>query len=221
MINSVECQHLFALESVLIKRLFCDVKYPWDILPCLGELIEGIISEGVDGYELIADGVLASKGARISPSAHVEGPAIIGDRCELRHGAYLRGSVILADGCIVGNSSEVKNSVLMEGASAPHFNYVGDSILGRRAHLGAGAICSNLRSDEKPVKIHTEGGSIETTLRKLGAILADGAEIGCGAILCPGTVVGRCTTVYPLTLARGTYPSDSIVKSTHTVVDKI
>ena len=184
-------------------------------------MIDTIIREGIDGYERLGDKILVGKNARIADSAHMEGAAIIGSGCEIRHGAYLRGSVILGDCCVIGNSSEVKNSIMMDGAQAPHFNYVGDSILGKRAHLGAGAICSNLRSDGKPVHIHAQNGDIDTSLRKLGAILGDYAEIGCNTVLCPGTVIGKRTTVYPLTLARGTYPRDSIVKDTISVVPRL
>ena len=145
---------------------------------------------------------------------------MLGHNCTIRHGAYIRGNVILTDGCTVGNSSEIKNSILLDRAQAPHFNYVGDSILGVGAHLGAGAICSNLRSDKNSVTIKTADEAIETGRRKLGAILGDGVEIGCGAVLCPGTVVGKNTTVYPLTTLRGYYPDGCIVKSTYTVIKK-
>ena len=219
--NALKCQQLFAFDSILFKDIFSYFEYPWQLLPHLGDLINTVIESGLDGYELLCGGVLVGKGARIAPSARIEGPAIIGRGCEIRHCAYLRGSVLIGDGCVVGNSSEVKNSVMMDGAQAPHFNYVGDSILGRRAHLGAGAVCSNLRSDGKRVSIRTQNGTIETGMRKLGAILADGVEIGCGAVLCPGTIIGKSTFVYPLTVTRGFYPHESIVKDTARVTAKI
>ena len=219
--NALKCQQLFAFDSILFKDIFSRFEYPWQLLPHLGDLIHTVIESGLDGYELLYGGVLVGKGARIAPSARIEAPAIIGRGCEIRHCAYLRGSVLLGDGCVVGNSSEVKNSVMMDGAQAPHFNYVGDSILGMRAHLGAGAVCSNLRSDGKRVSIRTQNGTIETGMRKLGAILADGVEIGCGAVLCPGTVISKSTFVYPLTVARGFYPHESIVKDTARVTAKI
>lgn len=219
--NSLKCQELFAFEPVFFEKLFESFEHPWDILPSLGALISSVVEVGLDGYERISDSVLIGKNVRIADDARIEGTAIIGSGCEIRHGAFLRGSVILGDGCVIGNSCEVKNSIMMDGAQAPHFNYVGDSILGKRAHLGAGAICSNLRSDGKCVSIHTEDGAINTRLRKLGAILGDYAEIGCNTVLCPGTVIGKRTTVYPLTLARGTYPRDSIVKDTISVVPRL
>lgn len=218
--NAIKCQDLFAFKSSLFVKVFNGVIYPWEILPRLKAIIKGIVEAGIDGYEMLGDGILIGRGARIASSAKIEGPTIIGAGCEVRHCAYLRGGVLLGDGCVVGNSSEVKNSVLMDGAQAPHFNYVGDSVLGEGAHLGAGAVCSNLRSDGKAVTIHAEDGAVQTGLRKLGAILGDYAEIGCGSVLCPGTVIGKSTTVYPLTVTRGVYPSDSIVKDTRTVTKK-
>ena len=193
------------------------VLYPWEVITVLNQAIENIIREGIDGYHLINEGVLAGNNVRIADTARIEGPTIISDGCELRHGAYIRGSVILGKGCVVGNSTEIKNSILMDGAQAPHFNYVGDSILGKGAHLGAGAICSNLRSDKETVAIKGADFSLDTGLRKLGAILGDGVEVGCGAVLCPGTVIGKNTTVYPLTMARGVYPANCIIKQNDVV----
>lgn len=219
--NIIKCQDLFALDGTLFESIFSHYEYPWEILRHLGDIIESLIKAGIDEYERIDEWVLIGKGVQISGTARIDGPAIIGSGTEVRHGAFIRGSALIGERCVIGNSSEVKNSIMMDGACAPHFNYVGDSILGKRAHLGAGAICSNLRSDGKAVKIKLrEQEPIDTKLRKLGAILGDGAEIGCGAILCPGTIVGKSTVVYPLTLARGAYPSDSIVKNTDTVVPK-
>ena len=218
--NSLKCQSLFTLDSILFKELFYGIAYPWEVLSTLKQQIASLVKLGVDGYTLLSEGVLIGKGVRIADTARIEAPAILGDGCEIRHGAYIRGSVILGKGCVVGNSSEIKNSVLFDGAQVPHFNYVGDSVLGKGAHLGAGAICSNLRSDKKNVVIKGDDLYIETGLRKLGAILGDGVEIGCGAVLCPGTVIGKNTSVYPLTLARGIYPGNSIVKNTNIVVSK-
>ena len=218
--NSLKCQSLFTLDSILFKELFYGIAYPWEVLSTLKQRIASLVKLGVDGYTLLSEGVLIGKGVRIADTARIEAPAILGDGCEVRHGAYIRGSVILGKGCVVGNSSEIKNSVLFDGAQVPHLNYVGDSVLGKGAHLGAGAICSNLRSDKKNIVIKGDDLYIETGLRKLGAILGDGVEIGCGAVLCPGTVIGKNTSVYPLTLARGIYPGNSIVKNTNIVVSK-
>ena len=212
MINRVKCQSLFTLTDFLFRPIFDDVIYPWEILSKLREILETLTSCGIDGYHRLCDGVLVGDNVRIAESARIEGPTIISDGCDIRHSAYIRGSVILGKGCVIGNSSEIKNSILMDGAQAPHFNYVGDSILGKGAHLGAGAICSNLRSDKRSVVIKDNKSSIETGLRKLGAILGDGVEVGCGAVLCPGTVIGKSSTVYPLTMARGVYPERSIIR---------
>ena len=190
--NIIKCQDLFTSDSALFKNIFSLYERPWEILPHLRDIIESLIKAGIDGYERIDEWVLIGKGVKISNTAHIDGPAIIGSGTEVRHGAFIRGSALIGERCVIGNSSEVKNSIMMDEACAPHFNYVGDSILGKRAHLGAGAICSNLRSDGKAVRIKLrEQEPIDTKLRKLGAILGDGAEIGCGAILCPGTIVGK------------------------------
>ena len=218
--NSINCKELFTINDFFLKELFSDNKHPWETLPNLRRLIESIIEQGIDGYSLMKPGVLIGKDVSIADSARIESPVIIADGCEVRHGAYLRGSVILGKGCVIGNSSEVKNSILMNKVQAPHYNYIGDSILGRGVHLGAGAICSNLRSDKQHVSVKDGTLCLKTGMRKLGAILGDGVEIGCGAVLCPGTVIGKNTTVYPLTVTRGVYPENSIVKDTYTVVSK-
>ena len=185
----------------------------------LKEYIEKVIERGLTGYHLISEGVLVGEDVKIYPTATIEPPAVIGSGSVVRPGAYIRGSVITGRGCVIGNSSELKNCVLLDGVQAPHYNYIGDSVLGNLAHMGAGSICSNLKSDGRAVVIHGDK-EYETGLRKLGAILADGADIGCGSVLNPGTVVGKNTSVYPLTPLRGVYPSDAIVKGTDTVVPR-
>ena len=220
MSNSAKCQFLFSFNNDIIKYIFAGYDHPWQIVPDIKSITEKLISKGLDGYTLISDGVLIGKNVTISPTSHIDAPCIIGDNTEVRHGAYIRGSVIIGNGCVIGNSSEIKNSIIMDNAQLPHYNYVGDSVLGESAHLGAGAICSNLRTDKGSVKIHHDGHVIDTGMRKLGAIIGDHVEIGCGAVLCPGTVIGKNSTVYPLTLARGSYPSDSIIKSDGTVIPR-
>ena len=219
--NSINCQELFANCSDFFKKLLHSYQYPWEIIPHISEIALRIISEGLGSYRLLTNGVLVGKDVKISPTAEISGPAIIGHGTEVRHGAYIRGSVIIGCGCVIGNSSEVKNSILMDGVEVPHYNYIGDSILGTRAHLGASAICSNLRSDRQNVTIRSGNDKIETGIRKLGAILGDGVEIGCGAVLCPGTVIGRESVVYPLTLVRGTYPEHVIIKQDNSVIKRI
>ncbi len=170
-----------------------------------------------DGYTFISDGVMVGESVKISETATIIPPAVIGSGTEIRCGAFLRGNVIIGEGCVVGNSSELKNCILLDGVQVPHYNYVGDSLLGNKAHMGASSICSNLKSDGRAVVIHGEE-DYETGLRKVGAFLGDGADVGCGCVLNPGTVVGRNTRVYPLISLRGVYPEESIVKSTDMVV---
>lgn len=215
-INTVD---LFCIEGMPVRDLFMESVYPWEIIPRIREYILKHLQVGLDGYRELYDGVLIGEGVRIHESAVIEGPAIIGAYTEIRPNAYIRGSVIVGRDCVIGNSTELKNCILLDGAQVPHYNYVGDSIIGTKAHLGAGAICSNLKSDKSNVTINC-GEKIDTGLRKLGAIVGDGAEIGCGCVLNPGTVIGKRTCVYPLTSARGVYPEDSIVKDAFTVCSR-
>ena len=211
---------LFSFENTIAHSLCEAVEYPFEIPELMPEAIARI-GRGLDKerfYQLGRD-VWIAKSARVDKSAVILGPAIIDEYAEIRTGAYIRGGVIIGRGAVVGNSSEVKNAILLEGAQIPHFNYVGDSILGNRAHLGAGAICSNLKSDKSSVVIHAKS-NIDTGLRKLGAILGDGAEIGCGCVLNPGTIVGKGCAVYPLTSLCGIYPPNSIVKSKNNIVER-
>lgn len=215
--GDIRTSALFDCRTEYLRELFSKHEYPWEMLAELKEYIEKVIERGLPGYHLISDGVLVGEDVKIYPTATIEPPAVIGSGSVVRPGAYIRGSVITGRGCVIGNSSELKNCVLLDGVQAPHYNYIGDSVLGNLAHMGAGSICSNLKSDGRAVVIHGDK-EYETGLRKLGAILADGADIGCGSVLNPGTVVGKNTSVYPLTPLRGVYPSDAIVKGTDTVV---
>ncbi|MBQ6998642.1 MAG: UDP-N-acetylglucosamine pyrophosphorylase [Clostridia bacterium] len=190
------------------------------MLPKIKEYINKLIEKGIDGFTEIADGVLVGKDVTIHPSATIIQPAIIGHGCEIRPGAYLRGAVVTGEGCVIGNSSELKNCILLDKVQVPHYNYVGDSVLGNKSHMGAGSICSNLKSDGKAVVIHGDE-DLQTGLRKIGGIMADGADVGCGCVLNPGTVIGKNTNVYPLTSLRGVYPADCIVKSTDNVLKRI
>ena len=187
------------------------------MLPEIKELAKKLVSEGIEGFTEIKAGVLVGRSVKIHESAVIEPPAVIGHGCEVRVGAYIRGNVITGENCVIGNSSELKNCILLSRVQVPHYNYVGDSVLGNRAHMGAGAICSNLKSDKGNVVVKSDE-IYETGLRKFGA----GADIGCGSVLNPGTVIGRESSVYPLTSVRGVIPCGCIVKSSHeTVVRKI
>ena len=214
MSDLIKTKDLFDCTLPFLKELFEESQYPWDILSKIGELIKRLIAEGLDGYRLYSEGVLCADGVRIHPQSQISAPCIIGAGCEIRPGAFIRGNVIMGDGCVIGNSTELKNCILLCGVQVPHYNYVGDSILGNGAHMGAGSICSNLKSDKKAVVIRGES-EYETHLRKVGAFLGDGADVGCGCVLNPGTVIGKGSRVYPLLSLRGVYPEKVIVKTTN------
>ena len=220
MSNSIKTGDLFDVKTPYLVDLFKKAEYPWEILPKIKDYIKELISGGLEGFTEISDGVFVGDGVEISPTATIEPPAIIGKGTTLRPGAYLRGNVICGEGCVIGNSTELKNCVLLDHAQVPHYNYVGDSVLGNYAHMGAGSICSNLKSDGKAVVIHGDK-DYETGLRKVGGILADHADIGCGCVLNPGTVIGKNTSVYPLNSLRGVYPEGSIVKDKGNIVKRI
>lgn len=213
----VKTKELFTCNTPYLCALFEAHEYPWEMLPTLKAYIRDLIQKGIPGYKQIAENVLVGENVKIYSTATIEGPTIIGSGTEVRPGAFIRGSVITGENCVIGNSTEIKNSVLLDKVQVPHYNYVGDSVLGNHAHMGAGAICSNLKSDGKPVVIRGEE-TYETGIRKIGGILADDADVGCGCVLNPGTIVGKNTSVYPLTSLRGVYPSDCIVKDAKTIV---
>ena len=217
--KSVKTAELLSAQTPHIQRLLDGTEYAWDVIPRLKEYINGLISEGIDGFFEISEGVLVGDNVRISENAVIEPPAIIGSDTVIRPGAYLRGCVIIGAGCVIGNSTEIKNSLISDGAQLPHYNYVGDSVIGYRAHMGAGAVCSNLKLNGKSVCVRLDK-EYDTGLRKLGAILGDNTDIGCNCVLNPGTVVGKCTAVYPLLSLRGVYPRGSIVKGCDKIVDK-
>lgn len=220
MSKKVKTSELFDCRTEYLQPLFSSSEYPWEMLSRIKEYIINLINEGIEGYTLISDGILVGENVKIHPTATIDPPAIIGSGTELRPGAFVRGNVITGKNCVVGNSSELKNCILLDGVQVPHYNYVGDSVLGNMAHMGAGSICSNLKSDGKPVVIHGDKEYV-TGLRKIGGILADGADIGCGCVLNPGTVIGRGTSVYPLTSVRGVVEEFSIVKSMNNIVKKV
>ena len=208
-------------ESSAALPFISDFSRPWDALSHIGDFIDLLSNDLTkNDYQFINDRIFISKSASISLSASIEGPCIIGPYAEVRPGAFIRGKVIIGKGCVIGNSTELKNSILFDSVQVPHFNYVGDSILGYKAHFGAGAITSNVKSDKTPVKIKFEGNAIDTHRRKLGALVGDLVEVGCNSVLNPGTVIGRNSTVYPLSSVRGIIPENSIYKSEDTIVVK-
>lgn len=215
--KKVKTSELYNCEVPYLKELFEKHEFPWEMLPEIKPLILTLIEKGLPDFTELKPGVLVGRDVKIADFVTIEAPAIIGHGTEIRPGAYIRGSVITGENCVLGNSSEFKNCILLDKVQVPHYNYVGDSVLGNKAHMGAGSICSNLKSDGKPVVIHGDTDYV-TGLRKIGGILADGADVGCGCVINPGTVIGKNTSVYPLTALRGVYPENSIVKSQKEIV---
>lgn len=214
-------KELYTLEETIAKDIFEGATYPWEVLPKIGsfikELGETLSSEE---YDKVGEDVWIAKSANVFESAYIHGPAIIGKNAEVRHCAFIRGNAIVGEGAVVGNSTELKNVILFNKVQVPHYNYVGDSILGYKAHMGAGSITSNVKSDKKLVMIKTSEGPVETGLKKFGAMLGDEVEVGCGTVLNPGSVVGSHTNIYPLSSVRGFVPAGSIYKKQGEVVEK-
>ena len=210
---------LFDLSHTAAAPLLRTLDYPWEALPEIGGFIRRLIEAlPREEYTEVAQDVWAAKSAVIFGSAYLHGPAVIGPGTEVRHCAFVRGNALVGAGCVVGNSTELKNAILFDGVQVPHYNYVGDSILGYKAHMGAGSITSNVKSDKTDVAFDTGNGRIATGLRKVGAMLGDHVEIGCNSVLNPGTVVGRVTSVYPLSMVRGFVPAGGIYKRAGEVV---
>ena len=212
---------LFDLSNTIARDLLSSVIYPWEALPKIKEYILTLgktLSE--DEYDHPADGVWIAKSANVAPNASINPPCIIGKDAEIRQCAFIRGAVIVGNGAVVGNSCELKNAILFDKVQVPHFNYVGDSILGFKSHMGAGAITSNVKSDKTLVTIALDGKKVETGLKKMGAILGDCVEVGCNSVLNPGTVIGKECNIYPLSSVRGYIPPRHILKSPDCIVTK-
>lgn len=217
---SISISDLFECHVPYLKDLFSNHTYPWELLPLINKLAESLIKNLPEKFHKVSDEVIAGENVTIASTAILQGPAIIGANTEIRPGAYIRGNVITGESCIIGNSTELKNCILLDFVQVPHYNYIGDSILGNHSHMGASAICSNLKSDGSNVTVRrrNDNFSIETGLRKFGAIIGDHSEIGCGSVLNPGTIIGKSTSVYPLVPVRGIIPGNSIVKSSEVIV---
>ncbi len=212
---------MYNLDETIARGIFDDVTYPWEVLPEIGAFIRKLGASLPDEeYDRLGEDVWIAKTAYVFPSAYIHGPAIIGRNAEVRHCAFIRGNAIVGEGAVVGNSTELKNVILFNKVQVPHYNYVGDSVLGYKSHMGAGSITSNVKSDKTPVYVKTPHGKIETGMKKFGAMLGDEVEIGCGTILNPGSVVGRRTSIYPLSSVRGYVPAGSIYKRQGEVVKK-
>ena len=214
-------KELYNLDETIAKDIFEGVTYPWEVLPKIGDFIKTLGETlPAEDYDKIGEYVWIAKSAKVMPSAYINGPAIIGKNAEIRHCAFIRGNAIVGEGAVVGNSTELKNVILFNKVQVPHYNYVGDSILGYKAHMGAGSITSNVKSDKPLTSVKTPEGAIETGLKKFGAMLGDEVEVGCGSVLNPGTVVGRHTNIYPLSMVREFVPANSIYKKRGEVAEK-
>lgn len=213
-------EELLDLDHTMAKDYLSGFDYPWKALSGIGDLINELIKTlDKNEYVEIKENVWAHKSAKIYESAYIDGPCIIGENSEVRHCAFIRGKALIGKNCVVGNSCELKNVILFDHVQVPHFNYVGDSILGYYAHMGAGSITSNVRSDKTLVKVHAEE-DLETGLKKFGAIVGDYVEVGCNAVLNPGTVVGRHSMIYPTSCVRGVIKENSIYKDTKEIIER-
>lgn len=221
MMKDFTIEKLLDLKETIAAELFQGKTYPWEVLPEIKDFTLKL-GKNLDSeeYEYREGGIWIAKSAKIAPTACINGPAIIGKDTEVRHCAFIRGNAIVGEGCVVGNSTELKNVVLFNCVQVPHYNYVGDAVLGYKSHMGAGSICSNVKSDKQLVVVKDGEEKIETGLKKFGAMLGDHVEVGCGSVLNPGTVIGRNSNIYPLSPVRGCVPADSIYKNRNEIVRK-
>ncbi len=212
---------LYDLTKTAAGKYLEDFEYPWEALDGIKELILSLGEKlSDDEYDEISEHVWVHKTVKIFPTAYIGAPCIIGRNTEVRQCAFIRSAALIGENCVIGNSTEVKNAIIFDNVQVPHFNYVGDSILGYKSHLGAGAVTSNVKSDRSLVKVRTADGVIETGLKKFGAMVGDNVEVGCNSVLNPGTVIGRNSNVYPLSSVRGTVPENSIFKNQSDIVIK-
>lgn len=217
----LNAKSLFNQAHSIAPDIFDGIDYPWEVLSKIKDFIKELAEHLPGDFERVAENVWVGKGTEIDASVQIKGPAIIGYDCAIRHTAYIRENVIIGNEVVVGNSTELKNALLFDKVEVPHFNYVGDSVLGYKAHLGAGVILSNLKSAKDNVRIVMGNGeSLDTGLKKFGALIGDFAEIGCNAVLNPGTIIGRESVVYPLTMVRGIVPEKHILKNDGSLVPK-
>lgn len=219
--KEITVAELFDLQETIAAPLFEGAEYPWELLPRIHDFILFLGSTlPEEKYEKRGDDIWIAKSAKVAPTACLNGPLIVDEEAEIRHCAFVRGSAIVGRGAVVGNSTELKNVILFNKVQVPHYNYVGDSILGYKAHMGAGSITSNVKSDKTLVVIKGKEEQIPTGLKKVGAMLGDRVEVGCNSVLNPGTVIGRDSNVYPTSMVRGVVPANSIFKKTGEIVEK-
>lgn len=221
MYDALKNKNLFNMDETIAKDIFTDVDYPWEILPLIGDFTLKL-GESLPEEEYTKQGedIWIAKSATVAPNASITGPCIIGKNTEVRPGAFIRGKVIVGENCVVGNSTELKNVILFNNVQVPHYNYVGDSILGYKSHMGAGSITSNVKSDKTKVTINYKGEKLQTGLKKMGAMLGNYVEVGCNSVLNPGTIIGVNTNIYPLSSVRGYIPKSSIFKKQTNIVSK-
>ena len=221
MLKDFTIANMLDMTQTIAGELFQGKTYPWEVLPEIGDFIVKLGKTlDPDEYDYLEGDIWIAKSAKVAPTACINGPAIIGKNTEVRHCAFIRGKALVGEGCVVGNSTELKNAVLFNKVQVPHYNYVGDSVLGYKSHMGAGSICSNVKSDKKLVVVKDGDEKIETGVKKFGAMLGDEVEVGCGSVLNPGTVVGNHSNIYPLSSVRGFVPANSIYKKQGEVVTK-
>lgn len=214
-------ENLFKVQSEMIFPIFADIKFPFEALGKISDYIKKLgPTLDKEIYECKGENIWIAKNAKVAPTASITGPCIIGENTEVRHCAFIRGNALVGENCVVGNSTELKNVILIGKVQVPHYNYVGDSILGYGSHMGAGSITSNVKSDKTLVTVKFKDSKIETGLKKFGAILGDCVEVGCGSVLNPGTIIGQNSNIYPLSSVRGYVPENSIYKNAGEVVTK-
>ena len=219
--ENITIENLYDLKETIAADLFTEAEYPWEVLPRIHDFILELgkrLPEEI--YEKRGEDIWVAKNAKVAPTACLNGPLIIDEEAEIRHCAFVRGNAIVGKGAVVGNSTELKNVVLFNKVQVPHYNYVGDSILGYKSHMGAGSITSNVKSDKTLVVVKSPYGNIETGLKKMGAMLGDNVEVGCNSVLNPGTVISRCSNVYPTSMVRGFIEPNSIYKKQGEIVSK-
>ena len=219
--SEIKIKDLYSLDQTIAAKLFESYEYPWEVLPHIGEFIKETgpkLDKNI--YEEVAENVWIAKSATVFQTAYINGPCIIGENTEVRQCAFIRGNALVGNNCVVGNSTELKNVILFNNVQVPHYNYVGDSILGYKSHMGAGSITSNVKSDKTLVIVRNGDERHETGLKKFGAMLGDNVEVGCNSVLNPGTIIGKESNIYPLSMVRGVVASKSIYKNKNEIVDK-
>ena len=219
--NNAKIENLYDLDKTIAADLFKGHEYPWELLPLIGDFIKELGAKlDPEVYEKRGEDIWVAKSAKVFDSAYLSGPLIIDENAEIRHCAFIRGKAIVGKNCVVGNSTELKNVILFDNVQVPHYNYVGDSILGFKSHMGAGSITSNVKSDKTLVVVKDGEEKIETGLKKFGAMLGDHVEVGCNSVLNPGTVIGRESSVYPTSCVRGVIPAGHIFKDKDNIVKR-